>query len=391
MRFRSRASPEHWTNARRGTYYEQMQKMCLLVLAAVTAAPLIAQPARPTLEADAALRNSLAAAYASGACSATPLACDVAARGTLGKASCTIAVDGTPVDFYTFDASPGTLFSIDVHANGAQYTTPRLALLPPIGDGEKPPIMIGSTSLTIRWTAVRASRFAIAVGSADRDAKGDYIIGTRCRHLVSYDVPPQCTQQMLQCGQTTSAVLSPDSCDFDHVASTGYLVMARPNEPVRAEIDANFPFSTRYRYRYSGLTQSSASGATGHAIVSGVSAENLELWIESVQRGFFSASLTCSSPACARPIITKDITDQTVAPGGRALLSLEADATQPVTIDWMEADGTSWGRSATFLTPTIQNDRVFFAVVSNACGATQSRAVMVHVDRNATQRRRVGR
>ncbi|MEA2570557.1 MAG: hypothetical protein QOI24_2558 [Acidobacteriota bacterium] len=359
----------------------------VLVATCLAAAPLHAQPKRLTVIEDQKIRDAAVAAYSFGNCGAIPLVPNSAVRGALGNSRCTLSVDGTPVDFYSFDGATDDFFSVDLHANGAAYTNPRVVLIPPPGDFEKPPLLTGSQSITVRWLVTRPARWIIAVGSADPSAHGDYVLGFRSRRLTGSQVPAQCTQQVLQCKQSASAVMSPDSCAFNGLPTDGYLVMAPPGEPVKAEIDAESDFSARLRYRYSGASFSSTTSLNGHAILNGYSDRDVELWIENPNRGFYSMSLSCDSPVCARPIITGEPSDQTVKPGGHAELSLELDGTLPVKVEWMESDGTSWSGGPTFLTPTLLSDRTFTATVTNACGSTQSRAVTVHVDNTSRHRR----
>jgi hypothetical protein len=360
-----------------------------LLASFLAAASLHAQPKRLTADEDQNIRNAVRAAYSSGDCIATPLRHNSAVRAILGNSHCTLSTDGTPVDLYTFDGITNELFSVDLHANGPAFTTPRLVLIPPQSDIEKPPLLTGSQSLTARWAVVTPERWLIAVGSADASAHGDYVLGFRSRSLGNVlTIPRQCTQQVLQCQQSVSAVMSPDSCGFDNLPTDGYLVMARPGDAVTVDADAETPFNLRLRYRYTGVSFSSTNSVNNHATLDGRSDRDVELWIGNPLRGFYSASMSCSSPACARPIIVTEPVDQLVKPGKHAELSLELDGTLPVIVEWVEADGTSRSGGPTFTTPELTSDRTFVAVVTNACGSTQSRPVTVHVD-NGTRHRRV--
>jgi hypothetical protein len=145
------------------------------------------------------------------------------------------------------------------------------------------------------------------------------------------------------------------------------------------------------RYRLStslgGISIIDAPGRNGHLTLPGTSDRNVDLWIRNANRGFYSASLSCSSPACARPIIVTQPADRTVNPNGHAELSLEVDATLPVKVEWVESDGTSWSGGPTFTTPAIASDRTYTATVTNVCGSVQSRTVTIHVDNTSRHRR----
>jgi hypothetical protein len=378
----------NWTQARRRAYNEQMRiARFLLVAACLAAAPLYAQPKRLTSLEDQQIRNAVVAAYSFGHCGAIPLIRNTAVRGTLGRSQCTLSIDGTPVDLYTFDGNTNDFFSVDLHANGEAYTNPRVVLIPPPSDIEKPPLLTGSRAITVRWLVETPARWIIAIGSADASAHGDYVVGLRSRSLIGSQLPEQCTQQVLQCNQSVSAVMSRHSCAFNNLPTDGYLLMAAPGVSVSAEIEADYPFSARFRYRNTGVSYGRTTSTNGHALVTGNSDRDVELWIENPDRGFYSASLSCSSPPCARPLIVGEPVDQTVKAGGHAELSLELDGTLPVSVEWVEGDGTSFSGGPSFLTPPLATDRTYFAVVSNSCGSVQSRTVTVHVDNRSRNRR----
>jgi hypothetical protein len=362
----------------------------LLVATCLAAAPLHAQPKRLTAIEDQKIRDSVVAAYSSGNCVATPLQRNSGIRHTLDNSRCTLSLDDTPVNFYTFDGVADELFSVDLHANGPAYTNPRLVLIPPQSSLEKPPLLTGSQSLTVRWVVPTPARWVIAVGSADRSARGDYVLGLRSRQITSHEVPQQCTEQLLQCQQSVSAVMSRDSCAFD-VSSDVYLLMSSPDHAFLADVEAEVPFGMYLRYRLStslgGISIIDAPGRNGHLTLPGTSDRNVDLWIRNANRGFYSASLSCSSPACARPIIVTQPADRTVNPNGHAELSLEVDATLPVKVEWVESDGTSWSGGPTFTTPAIASDRTYTATVTNVCGSVQSRTVTIHVDNTSRHRR----
>lgn len=324
-------------------------------------------------------------------CVVTPLSCNVTARGRLGVGDCTLSTDGTYFDTFTFTGTAGKLVFVDVRPLSPGLTNPSVIIVPPAGDASKTPYVFGrGGGVSVGYVLSSSGTWAVAVGTRDLFATGDYMLSIRCVDDDNPTLPQNCIDQNLQCGQTAAWYLTSQSCRFSSASSRLYAafsIYAVAGDVL--SIEENSPdFRPLFGvYDPAGnLVGSSTSPSSGPATLLytvpstglyGIAATSaLDL-----ATGFFTLSVSCSQSGCLEPLALSPIQNITVPYGGQASLTFEVSATEPLSYSWtqLSPDLGSFAAGRTFLTPPLFQTSSYYAQASNRCGSVTSSTVTVTV------------
>jgi hypothetical protein len=106
------------------------------------------------------------------------------------------------------------------------------------------------------------------------------------------------------------------------------------------------------------------------------------------QGGDFRLVVECSRPSCHEPILLSQPRVLKARRGARLTLSVEVNATEPLSYAWTEAareiQTVSFDRAYT--TPPVEIDAVYFVRIQNACGVVQSDPIRVELEEQARRR-----
>lgn len=324
-------------------------------------------------------------------CVATSLACNTTTRGRLAVGDCTFSADGTYFDTYTFSGAAGKLVFIDMRVLSPTMTNPSVIIVPPTGDASKTPWVFGrGAGVSAAYVLSSSGTWAVGVGTRDLFATGDYFLSIRCAEDDNPALPQNCIDQSLLCGQTAAWYLTSQSCRFTGGSSrlyAGINIYAVAGDVVSIEES-----STDFRPLFglydskSNLLASSTSPTSGPATLLysvpvtgfyGIAATSAN----DLATGFFTLRVTCSLSGCLEPLALAPLQNATVPYGGRASLTFDVSATEPLTLSWTQVspnfDSFSAGR--TFLTPPLFHNAGYYATASNPCGTATSTTATVIV------------
>ncbi|HYK01732.1 MAG TPA: matrixin family metalloprotease [Thermoanaerobaculia bacterium] len=97
-----------------------------------------------------------------------------------------------------------------------------------------------------------------------------------------------------------------------------------------------------------------------------------------------SDTITVTAEACNEPEITQQPAGSRVTPGSTATLHVDASGTSTLTVKWFEAasnldETKEVGSGFTFTTPPLNEQKSYWAKVSNACGIARSNVATITV------------
>lgn len=312
-------------------------------------------------------------------CVVTPFACNSQATGRLTSTDCTS--NGAPLDVYEFDGTAGNVVTATIRT--AAFNEPLAAIVPPLGDASKTPIIFGGRlGATVTFVMGSTGRWRIGVGSSDIFATGDYIVAVSCSPDTEPSLPQNCIPQMMLCGQTATWELTGQSCRFSNSDTTyqEFQIYGVAGDVLTTTLLTN-DFDPLFGIYDLDTNNLLASGTRNLSFTFPKTAMYSVLATSEQPRstGFFGLQLTCSVSGCLEPLVTLQPADVSVPTGQRATLTTAANGTD-VHIDWYdvrEVPGTFVGSGNSFTTPPITSTQYYQATARNSCGAMQSRIVTV--------------
>ncbi|MBV9071951.1 MAG: hypothetical protein JO231_24795 [Acidobacteria bacterium] len=328
-------------------------------------------------------------------CVATTLGCNATARGRLSVGDCTLSSNGTFFDVYTFSGVAGKVVTVDVRPLSVTYTNPTVILVPPAGDASKTPLIFGpGGGVATSYVLSSSGTWSIAVGTTDLFASGEYFVSIRCEDDDAPTVPQNCVYQSLLCGQSGAWYLTSQSCRFggssaNRLYAPFYIYAVAGDVLSIEEQSSDFnPLFGLYDEETGNLIASSSTvtsrSATGTFSVPRTGFYDiLATSTADLSTGFFDLKVSCFRSGCLEPLALSPLQNSSVPYGGRATLTFDVSATEPLTINWLRTspDITTAGTGRTIVTPPLFITSSFQAEAMNPCGSVSSSSATVFVQR----------
>jgi len=306
--------------------------------------------------------------------------------------------DGSLYDVISIPVEPGTELSAWLRPLSHTFTTPLLFIAPPSSDNAPAPMAWGGPEPGVTMNVTSPGDWRIVVNSLDALSIGDYVVETSCRPTPK-NVPRDCVDQMLRCGQTVAWDITPASCRFGQQQTRGYVpIIVYPErfQPVTLEMKT-VGFEPGIGIYNSSMAQIGGSARVNSRLAQAQWTPTLDDWYlitattaEDGQAGSFEISMKCSYTGCLTPIFLTDPSPITAKRGEVVTLTAPTlSGSEPFTFQWMSlSDLTIVSTSKSFVTPPLTQDVGYSVTATNACGSfTEQIFVEVESSRKRLVRR----
>lgn len=312
--------------------------------------------------------------------------CNSLEFGQLTEGDC-ITDTGEFLDVFEFPATPGKVTSIALRPLDATYTNASVLLTPPIGNGARPPAMLGGKYGEIWYQLTGGGDWRVGVTSRDLFARGAYALHIDCFDDDRPTLPAGCVDQYLSCNQTATWQLDASSCSAsDGRGFANFWVWGVAGDVLQFEMGSNSfePYFSIHNENGTLLQRSNQGAGVDRATF--VVPANGWYVIAPTSRapggGFFYLDLKCASSGCIFPFIRNPIRDFTVEHGRQAVIRADVhyDGGGPLLLELIDAEtgaviATSSGTSVQ--TPAITRMQRFAVRATTGCGSYETFPFMV--------------
>jgi hypothetical protein len=201
--------------------------------------------------------------------------------------------------------------------------------------------------------------------------------------------------QQIDCGQTVDWAITPESCTFRDAPTTAlasFRIFASHQLPVTMEATSSSfqPLLSLWDSRRSIArgTEEDHRSVLSHTFT-GTNINFPELASRfPLQGGDFRLVVECARPSCHYPILLSQPRVLRVRRGERVTLTVDVDATEPLSFAWTEAarDIQTVSFEREYTTPPIESEAVYFVRVQNGCGVVQGGPIHVEVEDQVRRR-----
>jgi hypothetical protein len=329
-------------------------------------------------------------------CVVSTLTCGISDSGELAPGDCTFS-DGTYYDVWRFSGAAGQLVTITVTPIEATYTKPQVELVPPIGDASLTPIVQDGKALSIKYALASTGTWEVFVETNSLPSHGKYSISLQCGTQPS-SVPQSCVAQPLACDQAYDWFVTASSCQFSgsgSYAPFNFKMTKGDYVGFTAHSDAYDPYVSIYSSAggqplMSGFGRRSTSDAAVYFTAPSTGTYGLAVYGPNGQpAGEFFLNSSCIN-VCSAPTITTQPVNQLVPFGGTASLSIAAPPSNGnfASYSWYQFDDFPLfvDSGPTLTVRNVTATQHFYAIVSNACGQTNSALAAITPMRPAKSR-----
>lgn len=323
-------------------------------------------------------------------CLATSIACNGTVRGRLSAADCA-RPDGTSYDVLYFNGVPGQYVTAVVYPLSPSLTNPTIAFVPPQTVALTPPVVQGGKGGAISYALPTGGLWALAVGTRDPGASGDYVVALSCSAASALELEWYCIKQFILCGQTASWQLSPQSCYFSDSYNryfARFRIHGIAGDILSVDLESN-DFNPRFGIYYpsggvSPLVRSTAITPTKDSLswalpFTGIY-DILATSDDDFNWGRFTLTVNaCASAGCLPPLLLKEPADVDVPYGTKAALTATAIGAGALRYDWYDRSSfpSLVAVGPKFATPPITAPAWYSVSVVTPCGTAESRLVTV--------------
>jgi len=291
---------------------------------------------------------------------------------------CGARVQASGCTRFHFEGRTGDVISATMRPINAPLTAPRLSLEMPV-TGLHAPVVTGGAAATLRYCLPASGAYTLMA-----ETNGEpYYVAFDCRPNVNPEIPRDCVYEDLANGEHLQWELTKEACRWPDAAyfQVPLVIYAVAGDPIT--ITMKSPFAPRIGvYTYDLAIPQLVFDRSTVTFVAAVSGRYL-IMPSSAQPGVtgpFELTISSRESGCIRPLIFNEPRDVAVPYGMRATLSVSVnDSGQARRWDWfdMTALPTLAGSQESFVTPPVTTKQYYAARVTNGCGSTLSRMIVV--------------
>lgn len=316
-------------------------------------------------------------ATADGCVTTTLASCAVDHQAKLAAGDCTLST-GEYADYYDFTGVAGQVVEITLRPTSSTYRAPAVGLIPPPGDGSKPPFVWGGPAATIWYKLTSSGRWRVAVSTTNVLSSGTYVLHIKCHR--EFDIERQCIEQDLLCNQFALWNLNAESCRYSDADEpyASWLIFAEPGDSITVQMNStaftpNLDIWDGEKYVAQGIRDSSTVTTVRFFPTTRGYFEVIASAGEGLRGGDFAIASTCTTSGCLSPWFLTPIENQRVSPGARATIPLNLSMLGPFTAVLREdLSEAATSKTNTIVTPPVNGTHRYVVDVSNECGNVSS-------------------